>query len=68
MATWISVEDDLPKMGKPVLVWGCDENPIVAFRIVGERSDYIWFSYDDNASVRNNLVGITHWMPLPDAP
>lgn len=60
---WISVEDELPDMGFPVLMWGCDENPITGYR-TNTESGARWYEYGSDEW----MVGVTHWMPLPEPP
>lgn len=67
MSEWISVDDKYPEMGRVVLVWGCDENPITAYRVSSVAlPGFLWNDYQDLNCV--NITGITHWMPLPEPP
>lgn len=59
---WISVEDELPKIGKDVLVLRKDGEMQVAHQYNEEIAR--WWSVD-GFPLKNN---ITHWMPLPQAP
>lgn len=59
---WISVEDELPKIGKDVLVLREDGEMQVAHQYNEEIAR--WWSVD-GFPLKNN---ITHWMPLPQAP
>ena len=59
---WISVEDELPKIGKDVLVLREDGEMQVAHQYNEEITR--WWSVD-GFPLKNN---ITHWMPLPQAP
>jgi hypothetical protein len=59
---WISVEDELPKIGKDVLVLREDGE----MQVVHQYNEKIarWWSVD-GFPLKNN---ITHWMPLPEVP
>lgn len=59
---WISVEDELPKIGKDVLVLREDGEMQVAHQYNEEIAR--WWSVD-GFPLKNN---ITHWMPMPQAP
>jgi hypothetical protein len=59
---WISVEDELPKIGKDVLVLREDGEMQVAHQYNEEIAR--WWSVD-GFPLKNN---ITHWMPLPQPP
>lgn len=59
---WISVEDEMSKIGKDVLVLRDDGEMQVAHQYNEEIAR--WWSVD-GFPLRNN---ITHWMPLPQAP
>lgn len=56
---WISVEEELPKIGKDVLVLREDGEMQVAHQYNEEIAR--WWSVD-GFPLKNN---ITHWMPLP---
>lgn len=56
---WISVEDELPKIGKDVLVLREDGEMQVAHQYNEEIAR--WWSVD-GFPLKNN---VTHWMPLP---
>jgi len=53
---WISVSERLPENGKTVLLFDG------ACKYIG------WLSNDEFRTYGAGLYGITHWMPLPDAP
>lgn len=55
---WISVEEELPEDNVEVLTVNKFNFPVVCYRFRG-----YWFSRHGN-----EYVGITHWMPLPQAP
>lgn len=55
---WISVEDEMPEDNVEVLTINKFNFPVVCYRFRG-----YWFSRHGN-----EYVGITHWMPLPEAP
>lgn len=65
---WISVNDTLPDFFDEVLVYNscCDDSGIsIAWREPGNNGGWVWNSrmvYPDD------LVGVTHWMPLPKPP
>lgn len=59
---WISVDDELPKIGKDVLVLREDGEMQVAHQYNEEIAR--WWSVD-GFPLKNN---ITHWMLLPQAP
>lgn len=59
---WLSVKDELPKIGKDVLVLREDGEMQVAHQYNEEIAR--WWSVD-GFPLRNN---ITHWMPLPAPP
>lgn len=59
---WISVEDELPQIGKDVLVLRKDGSIHEAHQCNEEIA--MWWSVD-GYPLKNN---ITHWMPLPQAP
>lgn len=58
---WISVKNSLPKEGETVLVFGYDGI------CSGCRHDDYWccvpVNYEDGC-----ILGVTHWMELPEAP
>lgn len=57
---WISVEEELPPMRD---MSGQSDDVLVAFKY-GVGVDY----YDHGTNEWATGVGITHWMPLPQAP
>ena len=59
---WISVEDELPKIGKDVLVLRKDGEMQVAHQY--NETIARWWSVD-GFPLKDN---VTHWMPLPQAP
>ena len=59
---WLSVEDELPKIGKDVLVLREDGEMQVAHQY--NESIARWWSVD-GFPLKNN---ITHWMPKPEVP
>lgn len=60
MSEWISVEDQVPKRYKDVLIFMTEGRwiSVVSFTPRG------W----ERAGVNGYLYGVTHWMPLPDPP
>ena len=73
MSAWISVNDDLPMIGEPVLAMRCGEPVIAGMFEEPEdwesdmRAYYYWddFNNDGQGWEYNE---ITHWMPLPAPP
>jgi len=56
---WISCDDRLPPTGSTYLTWGGHSIP-VALYLDGDG----WWEESDG----DNIVGVTHWMPLPKSP
>lgn len=70
---WISVEDELPDLGKFVLV--CSANHQTVFTATLEHSQNPYFEDNEEGYFwegRNltslALADISHWMPLPEPP
>lgn len=61
MSEWVSVDDELPKRGVDVLIYSKRYKNI---RVAWLSDDESWLVAGDQVS----SVGLTHWMPLPDAP
>lgn len=63
---WISVEDRLPDKGQEVLAYRGDFNGDMmnTYTYLGSKN------WEDDYGYRGSTEheGITHWMPLPDAP
>ena len=62
---WISVEERLPEVGQPVLLYAGEGDLARAYRFgfwCGNAFEYAQLGPDDIDA------GFTHWMPLPDAP
>lgn len=55
---WISVEQELPAIGRTVIVQGG-----IAYRVTEE-----WISQTGAASGRAIMWPVTHWMPIPELP
>ncbi|PHS02458.1 MAG: hypothetical protein COA78_21290 [Blastopirellula sp.] len=73
MDKWVSVNDECPEMDGEFLVCiggdvtTCEHNPWIG---QGENS-YRWFEWQDvpnYGSEKCELLGVTHWMPLPEPP
>lgn len=67
-AEWISVGDRLPDFFDEVIVYdNCGFKSLVstAWRRSGDNGGWIW---DSRMSYPEELVNITHWMPLPKPP
>lgn len=64
---WINVEKELPNIKYPVLVIDCNNTKYVAHYEEKQelKSDISWY-YSDCCGC--SIVGITHWMELPEAP
>ena len=66
---WISVEDELPEVGKDVLVYSdFFEEPVIELGYYRhwncQRKQHMFYTYKDG-----NLWGnFSHWMPLPTPP
>ena len=64
---WISVKERLPEINKSVLVNSLDffttGEPVV---IVGSYTGKAW--HQDWCRDDDDLIEITHWMPLPEPP
>jgi hypothetical protein len=58
---WISVKDQLPDNGTPVLI--CHHQDL--WVCCGERDGRQWFNQFDDSGVP---CYPTHWMPLPEPP
>lgn len=60
---WIKVEDGLPGVGIPCLVYAKDDGiQIKTLRVDSHHKDYCWDYYG------LDIVDVTHWMPLPELP
>ncbi len=55
---WISVKDKLPIPGVSVIVYSSSTHFV--------RTD--WQIHTRNGMEWANYMGVTHWMPLPEAP
>ena len=61
---WISVEERLPEVGKPVLVWcGTKSCGVARRRDIARMTDVSWSSIPGGWSVFP-----THWAELPEGP
>jgi transcription elongation factor Elf1 len=61
---WISVDERLPEVDKPVMLYSSDDG-----MCIGHRMRYIKKGYGYVESSDLNAVGgVTHWMPRPDSP
>ena len=58
---WISVEDELPKVGKPVLFIHPSESEPMQGHI--QRNKHWW-----SEKYRCHFEAVTHWMNLPQPP
>ena len=63
---WISVDDRLPqRIDETVLVWGVDEEPMCACEVKRKKENGSVYCRDSNYE---QLIGVTHWQPLPLPP
>jgi len=78
---WISVNDRLPPIRKPVWAFSLDyddESPFIAARMNKQRWAGLqdswayrsgkWKMYSEPESLYQDEYKITHWMPLPEPP
>ena len=63
MMEWISVKDKLPPNDTEILTYQPDMKYVSSFSAAWFDGEDFW--YDGNGSPER---GITHWMPLPEAP
>ena len=66
MSEWISVEKELPKLGQRVLAWaenGKNQTKDLMLQVGFAGEDHWIYGYHNN-----NMVGVTHWQPLPEPP
>jgi len=72
VSDWISVEDELPEYGEPVLIYSSGVVQNVTYTLDADEEETIaWFEpyhfeHDDNCKVGASEVN--HWMPLPEPP
>jgi hypothetical protein len=62
---WISVKDRLPENISDVLILSKEKESCVGYY---RSSDNDWNMYNPCCSFHMELHGVTHWMPLPEAP
>lgn len=78
MSEWISIKDEMPRMGEPVLLiqtfpsktmFNLRADPLgKCFYLVGGlRYDGKFVSFDNQYS-EMGIGHISHWMPLPELP
>ncbi len=67
-AKWISIEENLPKEGQPVLGLYYKSNIRIVYRKAREIIDDRWVIEDGwvEPSSGHSLIPPTHWMPLPE--
>lgn len=71
MSEWISVEDDMPIYGDPVLIVGNGVTQHVTYMRDGADDEPDWFEpyfFDHDDDFKVDLNKVTHWMPLPEPP
>jgi len=59
---WIKIKDKLPEPGIIVLGWG---GHTTAWPVIYNDIFKMWF---DASEKDEDVVGLTHWMPLPTKP
>ena len=64
---WVRCAERLPPMNLEVLVHGCSEQTMCAFRQMAGTS-WIWIWFNGKGSSHHPQLDITHWRPLPPAP
>ena len=60
---WISVEDRLPEEDGEYLTW----NGLIYYLIWFNASLGLW-NVSEDGDTSTAIRGVTHWMPLPEAP
>lgn len=67
MTKWVSVNKRLPDIFVDVLVYNPfnEVSIMIAFREKGDNGGWRWNS---QMAYPNELVDVTHWMPLPKPP
>lgn len=61
---WISVNDRLPRVGEYVIAYGDNGPKGCCMAFVNDDDEWL-YEIDNHYE---NGYGITHWMPLPEAP
>ena len=61
--SWVRVEDRLPEHGTDILAWGKSIKKVTPCWY--SSSSETWYLDDDEIL---DLIGVTHWMPLPKPP
>lgn len=61
---WISVNDRLPRVGERVIAYGDNGPKGCCMAFVNDDDEWL-YEIDNHYE---NGYGITHWMPLPEAP
>ena len=64
---WIPVEDELPKEKQKVIVYMPADERCDHEYMCEALYNYAWHKWED-ADEPIELEGVTHWMPLPEAP
>ncbi len=68
MTDWISVDERLPEKETPVLVWAAWDSA-TASQLVAQWREWEGAPYwVDSMNGEYQIVGVTHWMPLPEGP
>ena len=69
MSEWISVDERLPAKHKEYLVYRTtpfgELVGMAYFKLKKKRA--VWYQYDRDFGFYE-IEGVTHWMPLPEAP
>lgn len=70
-AKWISLRDELPEYGVPVLIVGNSVTQYVTYMLDGDGETCAWFEpyyFDHDDDLKIWASEITYWMPLPIPP
>lgn len=74
---WVSVDDGLPKTDDEFLVaaggdvFSCMFNPWLSDPLKNREHSFHWFTWQEipgYGSERCEVMGVTHWMSLPNSP
>lgn len=56
---WVNCSDSMPDMGHVVAAWGCDENPVMVYRVNWPNGP-VFLDYEND----ERISSITHWLKL----
>jgi hypothetical protein len=72
MSEWISVKENLPNVGQNVIAFGTWYGEIHGQGESGYTGIGTWMASGyvkiDSDTYCTDIVDVTHWMPLPEAP